>query len=440
MHRDRRAGEARGRVGQGVLDTAFGPRDGALHCEEVSAERIAREVGTPTFVYSARVIRERYRVLSAALAGVPHRLHFTLKANSNRAVLTLLRGLGAGVDVVSGGELYRAQQAGFAGGDMLFGGVGKSALELREAVLAGVKLINVESLAELELLSSIAQELGATAAVGLRINPEVLVETPHAYIATGAKGHKFGIPWDDAMPCAEAALRLPGIELAALDMHLGSQLATVEPYRMGAERIAELAARVTRAGARLRYVDVGGGLPVSYQSGDPEPDLDGYAKIVGALARDTGTELLVEPGRFFVAASGVMLARVLYRKHSGGKDYAIVDAGMNDLLRPSHYDAFHRIDAVRPTGATARLDVVGPVCESGDFLALDREMDDVSPGDLIAVHTAGAYGYVMGSTYNARPRAAEVMVDGARFAVVTARERYADLVRLEQSDPVWRDT
>jgi diaminopimelate decarboxylase len=400
----------------------------------VSAERIAREVGTPTFVYSARVIRERYRRLSSALSGIPHQLHFTLKANSNRAVLTLLRQLGAGADVVSGGELFRAQQAGFAARNILFGGVGKNALELREAVLAGVKLINVESLAELELLSSIAQELGTTAAVGLRINPEVLVKTPHAYIATGAKGHKFGIPWDDAMHCAEAALRLPGIELAALDMHLGSQLATVEPYRMGAERIAELAARVTKAGAQLRYVDVGGGLPVSYQSGDPEPDFEGYAAIVGALARETGTELLVEPGRFFVAASGVLLARVLYRKHSGGKDYAIVDAGMNDLLRPSHYDA-----AVRPSGATTRLDVVGPVCESGDFLALDREMDDVSPGDLIAVHTAGAYGYVMGSTYNARPRPAEVLVDGPRYAVVTAREQYADLVRLEQSDPVWSD-
>jgi diaminopimelate decarboxylase len=426
-------------VGESVLDAAFARRDGALHCEGVPAERIAREAGTPTFVYSATVIRERYLRLSTALTGVPHRLHFTLKANSNRAVLSLLRELGAGVDVVSGGELFRAQQAGFAGRDILFGGVGKNPLELREALEAGIKLINVESLAELELLSRVAQELGVTAPVGLRINPEVLVDTPHAYIATGAKGHKFGIPWDDAMHCAEMAIRLPGIELAALDMHLGSQLATVEPYRMGAERLADLASRVTKAGARLRYVDVGGGLPVSYQSGDPEPDLEGYAKIVGALARDTGAQLLVEPGRFFVAASGVMLARVLYRKHSGGKDYAIVDAGMNDLLRPSHYDAYHQIDAVRPTGTKARLDVVGPVCESGDFLALDREMDDVSPGDLIAVHTAGAYGYVMASTYNARPRAAEVMVDGHRFAVVTAREQYADLVRLEKSDPEWRD-
>lgn len=439
MHGHGRSCQVRGRVGEGVLTGAFAHRDGALYCEDVPAERIAREAGTPTFVYSAAVVRERYRRLTDALAGVPHRVHYSLKANANRGILSVLRELGCGVDVVSGGELFRAQRAGFGGDDIIFGGVGKAAHELREGLIGGVKLINVESLAELELLSAIAVELGVSAPVGLRINPEVAVANAHAYIATGSKGHKFGIPYDEAMHVAERALTLPGIRLIGLDMHVGSQLSTFEPYRKGLERLSDLATRVRAAGAKLEYIDVGGGLPVRYDAADVEPDLDAYATVVGPVVRAMGAQLILEPGRFFAAVSGVLLSRVLYRKRSGGKDYIIADAGMTELLRPSHYDAYHFIESATPNGRRATVDVVGPVCESGDFLALDREMDDAAPGDLIVVHTAGAYGYVMSSNYNARPKAAEVMVDGTRWAVVTARESYDDLVRLEQTDPNWRD-
>ena len=429
-------------MGKGVLGVArepFGARDGAFHCEDVPAESIALAAGTPTFVYSAAAIRERYQRLTNALRDCPVRVHYSMKANGNRAIITLLRELGSGIDVVSGGELAKALRAGFNRHDIVQGGVGKTAAELREAVRAGVKLINVESRDELVLLNTIAGEVGVIAPVGLRVNPEVTVPNAHEYIATGERGHKFGIPHVAAFAVARDAIAMTNVELVALDMHVGSQLATMEPYREGLDRLKALALQVRAAGAVLKYVDVGGGLPVVYQAGDQEPDLDGYAAIVGKVIRELGVELIVEPGRFFVGASGVMLSRVLYRKESGGKQYVIVDAGMNDLLRPSHYDAYHRIDAVKASGTKVVADVVGPVCETGDFLALDREVDDVQPGDLVVVHGAGAYGYVMSSNYNARPRAAEVMVDGHRFAVVTARETYDDLMRLEHEDPNWRD-
>ena len=425
-------------MGQSVLTTAFARRDGVLYCEDVPAETIARQAGTPTFVYSAAVLRDRYRRLTAALAGVKHRVHYSLKANANRAILSVLRELGSGADVVSGGELHRALRAGFHGHDIIFGGVGKTGQELREALKAGVKLINVESEAELYLLEAIARELGVVAPVGFRINPDVTVENPHAYIATGSRGHKFGIPHDEALDLVKKARALEHVELIGLDMHVGSQLATLEPYRAGLERLRELAERMVGAGAPIRYMDIGGGLPVRYDEGDVEPDLDAFARIISPVVKRMNAELIVEPGRFFAAASGVLLARVLYRKRSGGTDYVIADAGMTELLRPSHYDAYHLIESAKPSGERAVVDVVGPVCESGDFLAQDREMDDVEPGDLLAIHTAGAYGYVMSSNYNARPKAAEVMVDGARFAVVTARESYDDLTRLEQAHPDWR--
>jgi diaminopimelate decarboxylase len=427
-------------VGESVLTSGFARHDGALFCEDVPAEAIARAAGTPTFVYSAAVIRDRYRRLSCALAGVKHRVHYAMKANGNRAILSLLRELGSGADVVSGGELFRALRAGFKGHDIIFGGVGKTGQELREALKVGVKLINVESEAELQLLEAVARELGVVAPVGFRINPDVTVENPHAYIATGSRGHKFGIPHDEALALAKSARSLEHIDLIGLDMHVGSQLATLEPYRAGLDRLAELASSLIVAGVHLRYVDIGGGLPVAYDNGDPEPDLEAFATVVVPAIKKMNAELIVEPGRFFSAASGVLLARVLYRKRSGGKDYVIADAGMTELLRPSHYDAYHLIESAKPNGKDrAVVDVVGPVCESGDFLAQDREMDDVEPGDLLVIHTTGAYGYVMSSNYNARPKAAEVMVDGARFAVVTARESYDDLVRLEQADPEWRD-
>lgn len=421
------------------MTDSFTHRDGAFHCEGVPVEAIALAAGTPTFVYSAGAIRERYRRLSASIEGCGARIHYSMKANANRAVITLLRELGSGVDVVSGGELARALRAGFAGHDIVCGGVGKTAAELRAALQAGVKLVNIESRGELDLVNHVARELDVVAPLGLRVNPEVTVANSHHYIATGERGHKFGIPFGDAAAVARLALGMPNVRIAGLDMHVGSQLATLEPYRAGVARLSELVRELRSGGADIRYLDVGGGLPAVYGGEDVDPDLEGYGAIMRDAVRDLDVELIVEPGRYFVATSGVLVTRVLYRKESGGRRYVIVDAGMNDLLRPSHYDAYHRIDAVRPSGRRITADVVGPVCETGDFLALDREVDDVEPGDLMVVHGAGAYGYVMSSNYNARPRAAEVMVDGHRYALVTARETHDDLMRFELEDPNWRD-
>ena len=424
-------------MGEGVLTAGFPRVDGALACEGVSLEAIAQAAGTPTYVYSAGAIRGSFERLQKAFAPVPHRVHYSVKANSCGAVLRLLQGLGAGVDIVSGGELYRAERAGFKGADIVFSGVGKSAAELRAALAAGVLLVNVESESELRLLDRVAGEAGVVAPIALRINPEVSVET-HAYIRTGERGNKFGIPFDESAATAKLALSMKHVKLLGLDMHIGSQLSLLEPYRDGIRRLLELQRQLRAAGARdLAYLDIGGGLAVTYDSEEPM-DVQAFADAVIPLVRPSGLQLIIEPGRFLVGNAGVLLTRVLYRKQSGGTEYVIVDAGMNDLLRPSHYDAFHQVEAVRPREGRMKVDVVGPVCESGDFIALEREMERVEEGDLVAVRSAGAYGFVMSSNYNARPRAAEVMVDGGRFAIVTARERYEDLVRLEPAVPDWR--
>ena len=426
-------------MGEGVLTAGFARVDGTVQCEGVPLDRIADAVGTPAYVYSAATIRDRYRRLDTMLAQVTHRIHYTLKANSNRAVLRLLREMGAGVDVVSGGELHRALRAGFAGRDVIFGGVGKSEQELRDALAADVLFVNAESEAEVRLLDRLAGEMGIAGRVSLRINPEITLDTAHHYIKTGEKGHKFGIPYDDAVHVARVAANLTHVTLVGLDMHLGSQLSRIDPYRSGTERLVAVYDELRRLGIdTLRYLDIGGGLGVRYDTEQP-PDLHRFAELVLPQVEPTGLELLMEPGRFIVGNAGVLLTRVLYRKHSGGKEYVIADAGMTELLRPSHYGAFHRIESVGSTEGRTRADVVGPVCESGDFLALDRELEDVQPGELLVVYDVGAYGYVMASTYNSRPRAAEVLVDGDRFAVVTARESLEDLGRLEVDQPEWRD-
>lgn len=424
---------------QSLLSPVLALRDGTLACEGVSLALLAESVGTPAYVYSSASIREQFTRLDKALTGVPHRIHYSLKANANAAILRLVRSLGGGAEVVSGGELYRALHGGFAPEDVVFGGVGKSARELGEAVEAGVRLVNVESEAELRLLDGIACERKRRIPVGLRLNPEITVDSPHAYIRTGGKGHKFGIPYDEGLSAARLAASLPWLELAGLDMHVGSQLAVLEAYERGLERITSLLDAVRADGIRtIRYLDIGGGLAVPYEDEKP-PDLKAYGRIVREVAKRTGLEILVEPGRFLVADAGTLLTRVLYRKRSGGREIAVTDAGMTELLRPSHYQAYHHIEPVRPRQrATVRIDVVGPVCESGDFLALDREMPDIEAGDLLAVRTAGAYGYSMASNYNARPRAAEILVDGDRYAVTTEREEYQDLIRLERHALEWK--
>lgn len=424
-------------MGEVVLAPGFTRVGDVLHCEGVGLDAIAAAVGTPVYIYSAATIRDRYTRLATALAGVPHRIHYSLKANSSRGILQLLQGLGSAADVVSGGELYRAQRAGFAPSEIIFGGVGKNRQELRDAVAAGVLLVNVESEAELRLLDEVARESGRIAPAAIRVNPEIMVETAHAYIKTGEKGNKFGVPFDEVLDLARLAKDLPNVELRGLDMHVGSQLSHLEPYERGTERLATLCREIRAdASATLEYIDVGGGLAVRYDAETP-PDVSHFAEIMKRVSEETGLKLILEPGRFIVGDAAVLLTEVLYRKRSGGKEYVIADAGMTELLRPSHYNAYHRIEAVHATGDRLVADVVGPVCESGDFLALDREVEDAQPGALLAVHGAGAYGYAMAMNYNSRRRPAEVLVDGDRYAVITRRETYDDLVRAEIDALTW---
>jgi diaminopimelate decarboxylase len=415
------------------------PRDGdGLRCEGVPLSVIAREAGTPAFVYSAGAIRQQYAKLRDALKGTEARLHYSVKANSSIAILSLLREMGAGLDIVSGGELYRALEAGFAGADVVFSGVGKTEREIEEALDAKVLLFNVESEQELHVIQSVAKRRGVSAPIALRVNPEVLVDTPHPYTRTGEKGMKFGIPFDEALSVAKVAATLPNLTLLGLDMHVGSQISQFAPYEVGLQRLLHLRREIERdAKVKLEYLDIGGGLAVTYDA-ERAVDVAHFGKVIGALVGGSGLRIILEPGRFLVGNAGVLLTRVLYRKRSGGKEFIITDAGMTDLLRPSHYNAFHRIEAVQPNGRTTVADVVGPICESGDFLALDRQIDDAQPGDLLAVQSAGAYGYVMSSNYNSRPRSPEVLVDGDRFAIVTQRESYEDLVQNEIQRPEWR--
>ncbi len=437
------AGELRAAARPGRTDTAFPRAGGIVHCEGVPLPEIAATAGTPAYVYSTAGIAAQYRALDAAFAAVPHRIHYSVKANGNLAILRVLRSLGAGVDIVSGGELYRAERAGFTGRDVVFSGVGKTAAEIGQALAAGVRLINAESEAELAIVNDEAVRAGVVADVALRVNPEVTVSTPHPYIKTGERGNKFGIAYDEIRDVARRARLLSSVRVRGLDMHLGSQIAGTGPYREGMTRLLDLyRALMADGSAQLEYLDVGGGLAVTYDDEDAA-DPAALAAVVTAVL-PPGVTLLLEPGRYLVANNGVLLTRVLYRKQTGGKTYIITDAGMTDLLRPSHYSAYHRIEPVSARVAEggrgpAVVDVVGPVCESGDFFALDRKMDAVEPGDLLVVYSAGAYGFAMASNYNARPRPAEVLVDGRRFAVVTTRESYEDLVRQEQPALAWRD-
>ncbi|MFL5497772.1 MAG: diaminopimelate decarboxylase [Gemmatimonadaceae bacterium] len=408
-----------------------------LRCEDVSLDVVAREVGTPCYVYSSAAIREQYHLLQAALGDLDARLHYSVKANSSIAILGLLRELGAGLDIVSGGELFRALEAGYTGKDIVFSGVGKTEREMEEALQAGVLLFNVESEQELHVLDAVAGRLGVVAPVTLRVNPEVLVDTPHPYTRTGEKGMKFGIPFDEALAVAKVAVSLTNLRLRGLDMHVGSQISQFAPYEVGLQRLLHLRREIERdTKVRLEYLDIGGGLAVTYDV-ERSVDVHHFGEVIRALVSGSGLRIILEPGRYLVGNAGILLTRVLYRKRSGGKEFIIADAGMTDLLRPSHYNAFHRIEAVNPRGASTVADVVGPICESGDFLARDRQIDDAQPGDLLAVQSTGAYGFVMSSNYNSRPRPAEVLVDGDKFAVITERESYEDLIRKEHK-PEWR--
>ena len=404
---------------------------GLLAVDPALLEAIAKRAGTPVYVYSANLIRAQFHALDDALQGIPHRICYSVKANGNLAVLRVLRQVGAGADIVSLGELRRARAAGFPPDTIVFSGVGKTAGEIEEAVAAGIGFLNIESTSELDVVSAVAQRFGGTVRVGIRVNPDVATET-HPYTKTGEKTAKFGIPFDDVVNVARRIAADPHLELRGLAMHLGSQLTDVEPYHRGTVKLLELVAAVRASGiTTLEALDVGGGLGVRYHD-EQAPAPRAFAEAVVPQIRAAGLKLLCEPGRYLVANAGILLTRVLYGKHAGGKEFVIVDAGMTDFVRPSHYNAHHDIvplkDGARPERT---VNVVGPICESGDFLALDRRLPAVEPGELLAVLGTGAYGFVMSSTYNQRPRPPEVMVEGDRFFIARPRETLEDLVRGE---------
>jgi len=437
-------------VGEGVLTVASPPAGGAgVLLAEAGLERrgasllvagvrlteIAERAGTPVYVYNLAVIRQRYAALDAALAGVQHRICFAIKANANLGVLRALARLGAGADIVSGGELARALAAGFPPDRVVFSGVGKSDAELTAAVEAGVGHVHLESAAELAALAAIVERLNRPLRVGIRVNPDVTADT-HPYIATGRGGIKFGVPLDQVLPLALEVGRHRLLTLDTLAMHIGSQLLDPRPYREGVERLLELAAALRAAGVTtLEALDLGGGLGIRYRDEAPLAPAALMEAVLPQI-RASGLALLLEPGRYLVGSAGMLLTQVLSRKHSGGKDLVIVDAGMNDLVRPSHYQAYHEIVELEARGgASVPVDVVGPVCETGDFLALDRALPPLERGDRLAVLGAGAYGFVMSSNYNSRPRAAEVIVDRGRWWVARDRESIEDLHRGEHPDP-----
>jgi diaminopimelate decarboxylase len=405
--------------------TAFVYRDGELCAERVPLSAIAARFGTPCYVYSRAALESAWRDFDAAFAGVPHLVCYAMKANPNLAVLDLYARLGSGFDIVSGGELARVQAAGGDPGKVVFSGVGKTEAEMGAALGAGILCFNVESASELTRLDSVARRAGRVAPVSFRVNPDVDPLT-HPYISTGLKESKFGIAYADAPALYRRAAALTNIAIHGLDMHIGSQITELAPYREAVQKVLELVDRLAADGIPLAHIDLGGGLGIRYRDETPVPLAD-YAAMVIGLCKGRREKLLFEPGRHLVGEAGVLLTRVEYLKPGDPRNFAIVDAAMNDLLRPALYDAWHPVTAVRPReGAARRWDIVGPVCESGDFLAHDRSLA-LAEGDLLAVGAAGAYSMTMSSNYNARPRACEVVVDDSNMHLVRRREHADEL-------------
>jgi diaminopimelate decarboxylase len=412
----------------------FRRRSGELYCEDVPLARIAREVDTPTYVYSSATLRRHARVFRQALRGLDFLACYAVKAAPNLALLSVLREEGFGFDIVSGGELFRALRAGAEPSAIVFSGVGKRREEMAAALKAGILQFNCESEEELEQLAEVARAMRRKAPVAIRVNPEVDAKT-HPYIATALSTSKFGIPAGRAPEAFRLAARLADLEVVGVASHIGSQIAEVKPFLEAARKIRALVERLRRDGHRIRHVDVGGGLGVPYGDGpEPAPPSE-YGRVLSEALRGIEARVLFEPGRLLVANAGILLTRVLLEKRgAGSRKFVVVDAAMNDLLRPALYDAHHEIEPVaKSNGRSEVVDVVGPVCESTDVLARGRKLPRVAEGDLLVLRTAGAYGMSMSSQYNARPRAAEVLVEGSSFRVVRRRESYADLVRGEST-------
>ncbi|HVC00428.1 MAG TPA: diaminopimelate decarboxylase [Candidatus Dormibacteraeota bacterium] len=410
----------------------FHYREGRLHVEGVPLDRVAGRVGTPAYVYSRAGIETAWRRFDSALAAAPHLVCYSLKANSNLSIVKRLARLGSGFDIVSGGELDRLRRAGVPGDRVVFSGVGKTREEIRDALRAGILLFNVESEAELEVLAEEASRRRQVAPAALRVNPDVGAGA-HPHISTGRRVHKFGVEWDRALAVYRAGLAMPSIRWRGVTSHIGSQILSLDPFRRALGRLAVLVGKLRREGVNIEYLDIGGGLGVRYANENP-PDFGSYGKLLVGVARRLNCCMLVEPGRSIVGPAGILLTRVVYRKENRGKTFLVVDAGMNDLMRPALYGAVHPVTtARRPArrGRRMQADIVGPVCETGDAFVADWPMPDVGAGELLVIWGAGAYGFSLSSSYNARPRPAEVLIEGSRFRVIRRRETYADLVRGE---------
>ncbi len=417
----------------------FHYRDGVLHAEDIAIPAIAGVVGTPFYCYSTATLTRHYNVFAKAFADMDSLICYAMKANSNQAILRILAKLGAGADVVSEGEMRRALAAGIPAGKIVFSGVGKTAREMDFALDAGILCFNVESEPELELLSERATRLGVSAPVSLRINPDVDAKT-HRKISTGNKENKFGIAWQRARAVYARAAELPCIRATGIDMHIGSQITDLQPFDDAFTLLAELVSTLRADGHAIDHVDLGGGLGVPYRTDNEPPPLPhAYAQIVAKRIAPLGLKVVFEPGRLLVGNAGILVTQVIYAKEGDAKNFLIVDAAMNDLIRPTLYDAFHDIRPVMEQPADAprmTVDVVGPVCETGDFLGLDRDLPKLGSGDLVAVGTAGAYGAVQSGTYNSRLLVPEVLVDAERFHVVRPRRTYEELIALD-SVPDW---
>lgn len=409
---------------------AFHYDNQTLYCEGVKLNDVARQFDTPTFVYSRGQIERNFRAIDDAFGDIPHIICYSLKANSNLSIGRFLAGLGSGADIVSGGELFKALQMGIDPRKIVYASVGKTPSEIEYALKAHILMFNVESRAELETINKVSANLGVVAPVALRVNPNIDAKT-HPYITTGMTKYKFGIPVDEAMELYRSIQALSNVDARGIQMHIGSQLVAVQPIVEAATKIAEMALQLEREGLKLEYLNIGGGIGIRYKDEEPdEPEV--LAGKIGPLVKETGCTLILEPGRRIVGNAGALLARVLYIKQNPAKKFVIADAGMNDLIRPSLYDAYHPILNVTQTEETEKVDVVGPICESGDFFAHDRKLARFEAGDLMLVQCAGAYGFAMSSNYNARPRAAEVLVSGDSCRLVRRRESYEDLVRGEE--------
>ena len=406
-------------------------RSNELHCEDIPLANLAEEVGTPCYVYSENAIVENYRAYSTPKKGVNHEIRYSVKANSSLGVLALLAREGSGFDIVSGGELFRVLRAGGDPAKIVFSGVGKTREEIEYALECGVGMFNCESEAEANMLAAAAKELGKHPKVGLRVNPDINIDT-HPYIATGMQEHKFGVPVKEAEKIYSKLANNNHLTLVGISCHIGSQIFENNPFLKALEEITLLAKKLQKKGIEISHLDLGGGLAVAYRSEETQPLIKQYIKRLANQLYDTGLHLVLEPGRSIVGPAGVLLTRVLYRKRNGEKEFVVVDAAMNDLIRPSLYNAHHEIIPLTRTERPKIVaEIVGPICETGDFLARGREVADIKPDELLAICTTGAYGFVLSSNYNARPRPAEVLVQGKNFKLIRGREKYDDLIRGE---------